>query len=377
MRLIYLDYNATTPLAPAVQEAMLPFLAEHYGHPASGHVLGRASHEAIEDARSRVGTLLGVPPEEIVFTSGGTESNNLALKGLAFGRPERRRGHVIISVLEHAAVAEPVRWLAQWGCRVTVVGCDARGVVDPDDVAAVFEPDTFLVSLLHANHEIGTIQPVRAVAELCQQRGALFHTDAAQSAGKISTMVHELGVDLLSIAGHKMYAPKGVGALYVRRGVKLVPLLHGAADERGLRAGTENVSQIVGLGKAAELAAKHTASAAEHLSGHRNTLLARLREAVPELSVNGEGAARLPNTLSVNFPRVDASRLLRRIPDLCASTGAASDSGDHGLSPTQAAIGLTPEVARGTVRLSLGWQTNESDVERAASLLAEAWEALR
>jgi cysteine desulfurase len=377
MRLIYLDYNATTPLAPAVQEAMLPFLAEHYGNPSSGHVLGRASNEAVEDARGRVGTLLGVPPEEIVFTSSGTESNNLALKGLAFRRPERHRGHLIITALEHPAIVEPARWLERWGCRLSIVGCDRRGVVDPDDVAKAFQPDTFLVSMMHANNEIGTLQPLRAVAELCRARGALLHTDAAQSVGKVSTMVHELGVDLLSIAGHKLYAPKGVGALYVRRGVVLEPLLHGAGHERGLRAGTENVSQIVGLGKAAELAAKHTAGAAQHLSGHRDTLLARLREAVPELSVNGEGATRLPNTLSVNFPGVEASRLLRRIPDLCASTGSACHSGEHSLSPTQAAIGLAPEVARGTVRLSLGWQTNESDVERAASLLAESWEALR
>lgn len=377
MRLIYLDYNASTPLAPAVQEAMLPFFAEQYGHPASSHVLGRASHEALEDARGRVGTLLGVPPEEILFTSGGTESNNLALKGLAFRRPERHRGHIIITTLEHPSVVEPARWLERWGCRVSVVGCDRRGVVDPDDVAQAFQPDTFLVSMMHANNEIGTLQPLRAVGELCRARGALLHSDAVQSVGKVSTMVHELGVDLLSLAGHKMYAPKGVGALYVRRGVTLEPLLHGTANERGLRAGVENVAQIVGLGKAAELAAKHTASAAQHLSGHRDTLLARLHEAVPELSVNGEGATRLPNTLSVNFPRVEASRLLRRIPDLCASTGSASHCGEHSLSPTQVAIGLAPEVAQGTVRLSLGWQTNESDIERAASLLSEAWEALR
>jgi cysteine desulfurase len=377
MRLIYLDYNATTPLAPAVQEAMLPFLAEHYGDPASAHVLGRAAHEAMEDARGRVGTLLGVSSDEILFTAGGTESNNLALKGLAFRRPERHRGHIIISALEHPAIVEPVRWLERWGCRLSVVGCDHRGVVDPADVAQAFQPDTFLVSVLHANHEIGTLQPLRAIAELCRERGAYFHTDAAQSVGKVSTMVQELGVDLLSLAGHKLYGPKGVGALYVRRGLTLEPLLHGAMHERGVRAGTQGVAQIVGLGKAAELAAKHTASAAEHLSGHRDTLLKRLREAVPDLVVNGEGATRLPNTLSVNFPRVDASRLLRRIPDLCASTGTSGGDGEHGLSPTQAAIGLTPDTARGTVRLSLGWQTNESDVERAASLLAEAWEALR
>lgn len=396
MRSIYLDYNATTPIAPAVQEAMLPFLAEHYGNPSSSHALGRACHEAVEDARARVAQLLGANRDEIVFTSGGTESNNLALKGAAFaralasgrsrGRSDREapasggclRGHLVISGCEHPAVVEPARFLERLGMELTVAGVDRCGLVSPAKIEAALRPDTLLVSVMHANNEIGVVQPIRQIAEICRRRGVLMHTDAAQTAGKVSTRVDDLGVDLLSLAGHKIYAPKGVGVLYVRRGVMLEPLLHGAGHESGQRAGTENVPYIVGLGRAASLAEASLTETADRLTHLRDRLLGKLRDAIgPDLSVNGEQAPRLPNTLSANFPGVVAGEMLRKIPELCASTGAACHSGSTHLSATLAAIGLEPAVARGTVRLSLGWYVDEEQLDRAAQLLIAAFENLR
>ncbi len=370
MRTIYLDYNATTPIAPSVQEAMLPFLAEHYGNPSSGHALGRACREAIEDARTRIASLLGAAREEILFTSGGTESNNLALKGIAWKNGLTGRRHLVISAIEHPAVSEVAKFLARNGFSVSTVGCDAQGVVHPDAVEEALRGDTLLASIMHANNEIGTIQPVRAIAAICHRHGVLVHTDAAQSVGKIPTRVAELDVDLLSIAGHKLYAPKGVGALYVRPGLTLEPVLHGAGHEGALRSGTENVASIVGMGRAAALAERSLDEAAQRMADMRDRLLARLRAALGEaISVNGRGAERLPNTLSVNFHGHSGSDLLRRAPELCASTGAACHAGEATRSATQAAIGLSPERARGTVRLSVGWYTDEDDVERAADLL--------
>ena len=376
MRPIYLDYNATTPIGPEVQEAMLPFLAEQYGNPSSSHALGRAASEAVEDARTQVATLLGCTREEIVFTSGGTESNNLAIKGVALREPGRT-GHIVISAIEHPAVAEPARYLQRWGVELSVVPCDARGVVDPEAVCAALRPDTCLVSIMHANNEIGTIQPIAEIARRCRERGVLVHTDAAQSVGKIAVQVESLGVDLLSVAGHKVYAPKGVGALYVRRGVALESLLHGAAHERGLRAGTENVPYIVGLGAACRLASRHVEALAERLANLRDRLHTRLEERMGRpLVVHGVEAPRLPNTLSIRFPGVRGDDLLRRVPELCASTGAACHSGATHVSSTLRAMGLAPEQARETVRLSVGRFTNEEEIDRAADLLSEAWRGL-
>ena len=381
--MIYLDYNATTPVAAEAREAMLPFLNEQYGNPSSAHRLGRAAHEAVEHARRQVAALVGAGPDEILFTSGGTESNNLALQGVAFARALRTAdedvqfgGHLVISVLEHPAVTAPAAFLARLGWQVTVVAADPRGLVDPSAVAAALRDDTQLVSVMHANNEIGSIQPVRAISDLCRPRGVLVHTDAAQSAGKIPVDVNELGVDLLSIAGHKLYAPKGVGALYVRRGTTLEPLLHGAGHESGRRAGTENVPYLVALGRAAELAAVGLPETSDRLAGLRDRLYDRLQTAVgADLSVNGAGAPRLPNTLSVNFPGVIGAELLARVPEVCASTGAACHAGQTHLSATLAAIGLDPRVARGTVRLSLGRSTTAAEIDRAAELLGAAWRA--
>jgi cysteine desulfurase len=379
MRLNYLDYNATTPIAPEVREAMLPYLAEHYGNPSSSHVLGRACHEAVEQARERVAHLLGASSDEIVFTSGGTEANNLALKGVMFKLAWGGTGHLVISTLEHPAIVEPARFLERLGYEVSIVPCDRRGVVDPADVQKALRPQTVLVSIMHANNEIGTLQPIAEISRICRQRGVLVHTDAAQSIGKVRVKVQELGVDLLTIAGHKLYAPKGVGALYVRLGVALEPLLHGAGHERGLRAGTENVPYLVGLGRAAMFVEEHESAtgggATEKLARLRDRLYEALRTSIAGLTVNGAGAPRLPNTLSVNFPGAIGGDILKRCPELCASTGAACHSGSTHVSATLKAIGLAPEVARGTVRLSVGWPTTDEEIDRAARALVAAWEA--
>lgn len=388
MRRIYLDYNATTPLAPRVQEAMLPLMAEHFGNPSSDHAVGRAALEAVEDARWRVAQLIGAEASEILFTSGGTESNNLAIIGAvrAVAREHETkdslcgdgRGHLIITTIEHPAVVEPARYLESRGFDLTIVPCDRNGVVQPDAVAGSLRDDTLLVSVMSANNEIGTIQPIRQIAELCRARGILFHTDAAQSAGKIPLLVDELGVVLLSIAGHKLYAPKGVGALYVGSGTRIEPVLRGAGQEFGLRPGTENVISIVALGHACSLAAESLSESSSRISALRDRLLARLRAEIGEqLSVNGEHAPRLPNTLSVNFPEVAGADLLRATPEICASTGAACHSGATKLSATLAAIGLDEMTARGAVRLSLGWYTREDDVDQAAELLIGSWEKLQ
>jgi cysteine desulfurase len=378
MRRIYLDFNATTPIAPSVQEAMLPFLSQHYGNPSSAHALGRAAGEAVEDARGQVASLLGADRDEIVFTACGTESNNLALWGVMSRGAPPLRGHLVVSQFEHPAVAEPARYLQRLGCTVTFVPCNSQGVVQPQQVAKALRPDTQLVSIMHANNEIGTIQPLAEIAALCRERDVLVHTDAAQTVGKIPTLVDELNVDLLTLAGHKFYAPKGVGALYVRRGVALEPLLRGGGHEGGLRPGTENVASIVALGRAAAVASKALEESAPRMAHLRDRLLQHLRAAIgPTLGVNGENAPRLPNTLSVNFPHVSAAELLARAPELMASTGSACHSGQSKMSSTLQAIGLAPSQARGTMRLSVGWPTSEEDIDRAAQLLLHAWENLR
>ena len=378
MRQIYLDYNATTPIAATVQEAMLPFLGEHFGNPSSSHALGRAAHEAVEDARGQVASLLGADADEIVFTSGGTESNNLALKGILQRHSFGGDGHVVISAVEHPSIVAPARYLERMGYVVTVVPVSGQGLVQPSAVRAALRSDTVLVSVMHANNEIGTLQPLKAIAAICHEQQVLLHADAAQSVGKVRTLVDELDVDLLTIAGHKVYAPKGIGALYIRRGLAIEPLVHGAGHEGGLRAGTESVPYIVGLGRACVLAAKNLDENYERMLALRDRLWSLLqREVGDELVLHGHLAPRLPNTLSVSFPGVSGHEMLSRIPELCAATGSACHSDTAAMSPTLAAMGVESEVARGTIRLSLGWYTTEDDVDRAANLLAGAWEALK
>jgi cysteine desulfurase len=343
MRHIYLDYNATTPVAPSVQEAMAPFLTQHFGNPSSSHALGRACHEAVNDARAKLASLLVCDPDEVIFTSGGTESNNAALKGVLLRQPPSEGGHLVISAFEHPAIREPAMFLQRLGYQVTVVPCNGQGIVEPDAVEAALRPDTLLVSIMHANNEIGTVQPLRAISKVCRAHEVLFHTDAAQSVGKIRTAVQELGVDLLTVAGHKLYAPKGVGVLFVRQGVILESLLHGAGHESGLRAGPENVPYIVGLGQAAKLTHKALDDSTVRLASLRDRLLKQLREGIPEL---------------------------------CASTGAACHSSVTRMSETLEAIGLPAEKARGTIRLSVGWYTSEEEIDLAAGKLIGAWEDL-
>ncbi len=377
MKRIYLDYNATTPVAPSVVDAMRPFLAEQFGNPSSSHVFGKAAAQAVIESREHVSNMIGAYPEEIVFTSGGTESINLAIKGLCFRRMMNdQRGHVIISEIEHPATAAPAAFIETLGFDVSRCGCDAHGVVAPDEVESLFRDDTFLVSLMHANNETGCIQPVAEVARRCRARGILTHTDAAQSVGKIPVSVEDLAVDLMSIAGHKLYAPKGIGALFVRTGIDLEPLIHGADHEFGLRAGTENVPLIVALGKASVLAASINATEKLRLAKLRDRLLQRLRDGIGKtITVNGEAAERLPNTLSVNFPDVAGHALLEGAREVCASTGAACHSGTGALSATLRAMGSSPETARGTVRMSLGWPTSMEEIDTAADLLCESWNA--
>lgn len=375
MKQIYLDYNATTPIAPSVVDAMQPFLTHHYGNPSSSHALGRASAEAIEDARVQVAGLLGCAQDEVVFTSGGTESNNLAIKGVML-RGGNTGGHMIISQLEHPAVSAPANFLERMGFDVTAVPCDANGVVQPDSVAAAIRPETRLVSIMHANNEIGSIQPISKIVDICHKQGVLVHTDASQSVGKIPTMVDHMGVDLLTIAGHKIYAPKGVGALFVRDGLDLEPVLHGADHENGLRAGTENTPYIVALGRACLYAGKAMNDSPQRMAGLRDRLYDNLQAGIPHpLKINGGQVERLPNTLSVVFPGVVAAEMLQRADELCASTGSACHSSTAS-SVTLSAMNVAPEEIAGTMRLSVGWTTSQDEVDRASELLIDAWEVL-
>ena len=374
MRSVYLDYNATTPIAPEVLAAMMPYLGDEFGNPSSGHALGRRARAAIDDARSEVARLIGAEPDEIVFTSGGTEANNLAIAGVM--RAVATRRHVVTSTIEHPATVEPCKELARRGCAVTWVAVDDAAQVDAEAVAAIVRDDTALVSIMHSNNEVGTLQPIAAIARAGHARGALVHTDAAQSIGKVPIDVRELGVDLLSIAGHKLHAPKGVGALYVRRGIPIAPVVRGASHERGLRPGTENVASIVALGRACGLAHDGIAGA-DRVRMLRDRLWNRLRAAAAEIALNGHATDRLPNTLSVRFPRVRGTALLARVEDeIFASTGSACHDGRESPSSVLRAMGLDDDAALGTVRISLGRATTEQDVDTAAEALTREWIAL-
>ena len=377
MKPIYLDYNATTPLDPLVVEAMEPFLREHFGNPSSTHAYGRAAHEAMDWARGQVAGLIGAAPSEIVFTSGGTEATNHALKGLVLARLAGvARGsapHVVTSTVEHPATAETCAFLERLGAQITRVPVDRHGVVDLAALEQALRRPTVVVSIMHANNEVGTLEPIPAIAGLAHERGALVHTDAAQSAGKIPVDVNALGVDLLSLAGHKLYAPKGVGALYVRAGLALEPLIHGAGHEGGRRAGTENVPYMVGLGAACQLAQRGLPEAGATLRRLRDRLWDRLREALGgDVVLNGHPTERLPNTLNVNFIGHVGAELLAAVPEVAASTGSACHEGLVELSPVLRAMRVPEELGRGAVRLSVGRFTTDDEVERAAGLLGAA-----
>jgi cysteine desulfurase len=368
MNRIYLDYNASTPIAPEVAAAMQPFLSEHYGNPSSHHWAGAPAKEALEKARSQVAALLGCQPSEIVFTSGGTEANNHAIKGAFFAL--RHKGHHLITTqVEHPAVLQPCRFLERLGAEVTYLPVDGGGMVDPDAVRRAITPRTLLVSVMHANNEVGTIQPLAEVARVTREHGVLFHTDTAQSVGKIRTDVAELGVDLLSIAGHKLYAPKGVGALYLRQDVTLEPLMHGAGHESGRRAGTENVMLDVALGAACELAAAELESRQARLTQLGDYFHAGLQQLFgADLHLNGHPTARLPNTLNVSFAGRLGSEVLAALNGVAASTGSACHSGRRELSPVLKAMGVPESVGLGAVRFSLGRGTTQAEIDLVLEL---------
>ncbi len=372
--MIYLDYNATTPVMPEVLESMLPFLRECYGNPSSSHAAGRRAHEAIEAGRGQVANLIGAAPKEIVFTSGGTEATNMALRGVVLAQPDRR--HIVTSTFEHPATAETCLLLERQGLQVTRIPVATDGRVRPEDVDRALGEGPALVTVMHANNEIGTVQAIAEISRLAKKKGAVVHTDAAQTIGKIPVDVEALGVDLLTIAGHKAYAPTGIGALYIRNGTAFERLLSGAGHERGLRPGTENVAGIVALGKACEIAQRDLVSLQMQLRGLRDHLLEKLRIGVEGLILHGHPTERLPNTLFVSFPSVHGGRLLDAIPQIAASTGSACHSGSDAPCASLLAIGVDPVHAVGPVRLSLGRNTTVQHVEQAAELLTERWKQL-
>ena len=363
MTKIYLDHNASTPVAPEVIEAMQPFLREHFGNPSSRHWAGTAAKQALGSARTQVAGLLGCQAEEIVFTSGGTEANNHVIKGAFFAR--RQKGnHIITTQIEHPAALQPCHFLERLGAEVTYLPVDETGRVDPNDVRRAITPRTILVSVMHANNEVGTIQPIPEIARIARECEVLLHTDAAQSVGKIPTRVADLGVDLLSVAGHKLSAPKGVGALYLRQGVTLEPLMHGAGHESGRRAGTENVLLDVGLGAACALTATELDWRQErqtHLRDYFHTGLEKFFG--PGVHLNGHPTQRLPNTLNVSFDGHTGNEVLEILGDVAASTGSACHSGSREISSVLRAMGVSEEIGLGAVRFSLGRGTTSEEID--------------
>jgi len=371
---IYLDHNASTPVLPEVVDAMLPYLREHFGNPSSTHIYGRTMLAAVEHAREQVAHLIECCSGEVYFTSGGTEANNLAIRGVAAAIPERR--HILTSLIEHPATAGPGAWLEQQGYRVSRVPVDGAGRVLPERVQECLGQETALVTIMHANSETGTLQPVAEITRLAHSAGALMHTDAAQSCGKIQVSTRHTEVDLLSIAGHKLYAPQGVGALFIRAGTPIRPLLIGAGHEHGIRPGTENVASIVGLGQACEIARRSLVEEGKRQSHLRDGLWDLLRESIPGIALNGYPAERLPNTLNVRFPGVAGNTLLAACPGIAASTGSACHESGDSASDVILAMGIPESEAIGSVRLSLGRLTTRQEIELAATELIKAWKKL-
>ena len=374
---VYLDYNATTPVDPLVADVIEPCLREHFGNPSSTHIYGRNAHRVVEHAREQVAKLIGAQAGEIVFTGCATEANNLAIRGAARALGDRGR-HLITSAVEHPAVEQPFKRLAEAGWEVSVIPVDNYGRVDVDRLSDALRDETVLISIMHANNEVGTIQPVEEIAAITRPRGILLHTDAAQSAGKIPVSVDDLGVDLLTLAGHKFYATKGVGVLYVRRGTAIQPALVGAGHEAGLRPGTENVPAMAGLGEAARIAYEHQAGHEQQLRLLRDQLHTRLADAIPGLILNGHPEHRLPNTLNLSFPGVDGRKLLAFADnEVAASVGSACHEGDQAVSGVLGAMGIEVDRARSAVRLSLGTPTTHAEIERVAKALILAWQAIK
>ncbi|MCM3094207.1 MULTISPECIES: cysteine desulfurase family protein [unclassified Cytobacillus] len=361
-KVVYLDYNASTPLAPEVADNMNPFLTDFYGNPSAMHWAGQPVKDKLNGARKQVSDLLSCSPEEIIFTSGGSEANNLALKGYFFKHLNRGK-HIITSKIEHPAVIEPLRFLERLGAEITMVDVNEYGMVSPGDIEKAIREDTILITVMHSNNEVGTLQPIEEIGEIAREHKITFHTDASQSLGKVPVDVNRLKVDLLTIAGHKLYAPKGIGALFIRKGTELEPLIHGAGHEFGMRAGTENTLLAAGLGKACELAGEHAADG--RLADLTNYFWGELKEAFgDQVVLNGHEEKRLPNTLNVSFVNRIGQDILSAIPQLAASTGSACHAGKVELSPVLREMGIPEHIGMGAVRFSLGRNTTKEELDQ-------------
>jgi cysteine desulfurase len=366
-RRIYLDFNASTPIGPEAALAMRPFLTDHYGNPSSLHWAGAPAKDAVEKARGQVARILGCDPTEVVFTSGGSEANNHAIKGVCFANRDRGE-HIITTAVEHPATLSPCRFLETLGTKVTVLPVDRFGMVDPDDVRKAITTRTVLITVMHANNEVGTVEPIAEIAKIAREAGIPFHTDAAQTVGKIPARVDDLGVDLLSVAGHKVYAPKGIGALYIRTGTRIESFVHGAGHESGRRAGTESALLAVGLGAACEGAREWIGM--EQVRDLRDRFFTGLKDMLGHrLTLNGHPSERLPNTLNVNFVGLVGSEVLAALPGVAASTGSACHAGSVTLSPVLTAMGGPPGEGMGAVRFSLGRTTTWEELEEVLDLL--------
>ncbi|MCK4224688.1 MAG: selenide, water dikinase SelD, partial [candidate division Zixibacteria bacterium] len=368
---IYLDHNATTPIDSEVVDAMLPFLRENFGNPSSSHWYGTQAKQAVEQSRQSLAELLGCFPDEVIFTSGGSESNNLAIKGVAYAFQNQGK-HIITTQIEHPAVIDVCKWLEKESFTVTYLPVDEYGLVDPQAIKKAITAQTIFITIMHANNEVGTIQPISEISKIAHEHNIIFHTDAAQSVGKIPTKVQELGVDLLSVAGHKFYAPKGIGALYIRRGIKIEKLMHGADHEQNRRAGTENVLEIVGLGKAAQIVQRDLENNSTHMRNLRDRLWDGLKKNVPGLKLNGHPEMRLPNTLSVRFPGVDANTLLSELDEVAASAGAACHADLAEPSYVLVAMNIPASVAFETIRFSTGHANTEEEIDFAIDKITQA-----
>lgn len=374
---IYMDYSATTPLRKEVLEAMMPFLTTDFGNPSSIHWFGRTAKKAMEEARAKIALLIGaVEPSEVLFTSGGSEADNLALRGVmeAYGKK-----HLIVSAVEHHAVFDTAKAMAKAGYELTIVSVDEHGLVDPEAVRAAIRPDTGLVSVMHGNNEIGTIEPIREIAAVCKENGVLFHTDAVQTVGHIPVDVAALGVDLMSFAAHKFYGPKGVGGLYVRKGVRISPQITGGAQERKKRAGTENVAFIIGMAKALEIATDEMPQEAQRIGGLRDRLIKGLFERIPDIKLNGHPTRRLPGNVNISYRYVEGESLLLHldINGIAASSGSACTSGSLEPSHVLMGIGLSHEIAHGSIRMTLGKYSTQQEVDKVLEVFPAIVDKLR
>ncbi|MRT93296.1 cysteine desulfurase family protein [Ancylomarina sp. 16SWW S1-10-2] len=375
MQAIYLDYNATTPIAKEVADEMKPYLYDYFGNPSSSHIYGRACKKAVDKGRKQLAALLNCDVSEVIFTSGGTESNNYAIKGYAFAN-KSKGNHIITTSIEHPAVSEVCKYLESEGFEVTYLPVDGTGRVQVADVEAAIRPETILISVMYANNEVGTLQPISEISELAKKHGIAVHSDCSQAVGKVPVDIQKMGVDLLTVAGHKFYGPKGIGALYIGKGIKLQKLIHGADHENNLRAGTENVLEIVGLGRAAKLAKANL----ETSFVHDKSLVNRLKEALSildDIQFNGNKDFCLPNTLSVSFKNIEANTLLANLPHVAASAGAACHTDSISVSATLAAMNLDKAYAMGTIRFSVGKYNTEDEIDQAAEAIIEAVNKLR